>query len=108
MRPSVSINLDAVDASVAGAQNGDSIKTEFIFRFSCMTVATGAPVGTVKIQVSNDGSNWIDLPSATSAVSSATNYLIASTEICYQYLRSVYTKTSGTGTITTKIMILGA
>ncbi len=112
MRPMSVTALSAVNAATDGAQASSPILTEFTFAFSIMTISTGSPVGVVKIQVSNDDtihtpSHWVDLASSTTAVSSATTYLMPKTEICYNWLRVVYTKTSGTGAVTCVIKTLG-
>jgi len=84
---------------------------------SAQITATGTEVGSLKLQASNDNldavpsstpTNWSDIPSATVAVSSAGAYLIPSTQICYQYVRLVYTHTSGSGNITAVFKSIGA
>lgn len=112
------IALNAINAATAGAQNSSQIDSRLLFSMSVQVVAAGAPVGVVKVQVSNDeGSsipipfsptNWVDLPSISVAISASGNFLIPKFDLCYNYVRIVYTKTSGTGSITAEVKSLGA
>lgn len=78
------------------------------------TVGAGA-AGTLKLQASNDESeasnfvptNWSDIPSASVAVSGAGAFLIPKTDLCYQWVRLVYTNT-GSGSISVVFKALGA
>lgn len=91
------------------------IASENLLYISVMAVATGTEVGSVRIQVSNDKVapgfapvNFVDLSGATIAVSSAGVYLIPKIELCYQFIRIVYTHTSGSGDITITTKTIGA
>lgn len=99
------LSLNNIDASVVGAQNSSAIDCSYHLSSSVHVVATGAgsPTGAVKVQVSNDKSNptnWVDLATVTVSTTTAGNYLIPKFELAYQWIRVVYTKTSGTGNIT--------
>lgn len=84
----------------------------------CVTVGS-SPTGTLKLQCSNDKvnaanlaldtvpTNWSDIPNASVAVSAAGVTLIPKTDICYQWIRAIWTQTSGTGTITVNLKTLG-
>ena len=105
--------LNAADATVA-SQTSAAIDTSFWYTYSAFSVAVGGTItGTVKIQVSNDevigGApvNWIDLPSATSSVTAAGNYLIGKTDIAFRWLRVVYTKASSAGGATITVIVNG-
>lgn len=87
-----------------------------LFNVSAQATAVGAgAAGTLKIQASNDEpvaanavpTNWSDIPSATIAVAGAGAFLIPKTDLCYQWIRFVYTN-SGTGTISARFKALGA
>lgn len=117
MKPLLDPTLNSADASVD--HSGGAIPCQNMYRFSATCVMTGSSTGAVKIQVSNDvvnptepmgtPANWVDLPSASSTISGAGTTLIASTEICYQYIRAVYTHNNGSaGTITVNIKTIGA
>lgn len=102
--------------STALTQNSAAIDVANMFQVSVQCIATGTPTGAVKIQVSNDSPignkgfsssvwtpvNWTDLPAATVAIKSATTFLIPKTDICYSFIRLVYTG-SGAGTVTVQI-----
>ena len=103
--------LDAVDAADA-SHTSAGIDANQMEALSVGVVASGSPVGVVKVQASNlpihvvpgaSDSSWVDLASATVAVSAAGAFLIPITYICYRWVRVVYTKTSGTGAITAHI-----
>lgn len=62
--------------------------------------------GTIKLQCSNDiitngaaPTNWADIPNATSVVASGVGPAIVIGNMCFKYIRAVYTRTSG-GTTT--------
>ncbi len=92
----------------------DGIWLGNISDFSIQVVFTGSPVGTFKLQASNDMGNedkgnggwssalvthWTDLDSGV-AVSAAGNVMFNYRGSGFRYVRLVYTKDSGTGTIT--------
>src|SRR5579872_4422788 len=93
----------------AGTINSDAIPTQNVLSVSAQAVATGGSVaGTAKLQASNDNvttgsgavpTNWTDIASATVSVSAAGTFLIPKTEICYQWIRVVYTNSGTGGTI---------
>lgn len=67
--------------------------------FSVHVIITGAPVGTLKLQSSNDGVNWEDVPDSSYAVSAAVTVMYNCVEQEYAYFRLSYTRASGSGTI---------
>lgn len=73
--------------------------------FAIQAVFSGAPVGTLKLQVSNDigdcanATNWMDYTNTSQAVTSSGNFLWNVASGNYHCVRAVYTKTSGTGTL---------
>ncbi len=95
--------------------NSGKINASNLYRVSCQIVASGSPSATVVLQGSNDvlagsgmntGSyvptNWTTIPNTSTMVSSATTYLIPSTEVCYMWIRVAVTG-GGTGTLTANI-----
>lgn len=98
--------LKAADASQN--QNSQVIDASQLFKGSAQAVVTGTAAGTLKVQVSNDNyipakappTHWNDLSGSSVAIAGAGNYLIPQVDLCYQWLRLVFTNTSGTGTIT--------
>ena len=76
------------------------------------TFGDTAAVGVVKVQGSNEtasrsnlatyipsATSWNDIPSATSAISSGVGPAIVIPSLCFQYIRVIFTYTSG-GTTT--------
>lgn len=92
--------------------NGPAIKAQQLLYVSAQSVITGAsPVGNIKLQVSNDPipvnylpanytpTNWSDV--VTVAVAATGVFLVPKTEICNNWVRIIYARTSGAGAITT-------
>ena len=101
--------MDAIDASVA-TTNSEVIDSKMCKKLSLQCVATGTAAGTIKVQFSNDilaPVNWSDIASATIAVSGAGVTQLAPIDVCYQWMRCVYTKSSGTGTISLIAHLIG-
>lgn len=116
MRPSNILALSAIDASTAGSQHSAPIPTSQILACSVQVVAVGTLTGAVSIEASNDPdknpadpsyapTNWVAIPSATVTVSAAGQFLIPKTELCYEFIRIVYTKTTSTGTPTVTVRV---
>jgi hypothetical protein len=94
-------------------QSSQAIWSDDILLYSFQLVATGTAAGTIQIQASDDKAvgvpanqyqptNWNNIGTAV-AVSGAGSYLVPPPyEISYEYLRLVYTDTSG-GTATGNI-----
>lgn len=112
------IDRNLIPLQAAATVNSVALDAENLYQCSAQIVCTGSAAGTLKLQASNDiqlgqqpstltPTNWSDIPSATVTVSGAGSYLIPKTDICYQYVRLVYTN-SGTGTISVNIKALGA
>jgi len=92
--------------------------------FSCSVIASFTDVaaaGTLKMQASNDlGSSngsftnqfvptvWVDIAGAAATSAAGASIIIPKFDICYQYIRLVWTKTGGAGTYTVKLNMLGA
>jgi hypothetical protein len=80
-----------------------------MFGYCIQAVFTGAPVGSLQLQGSNDPgpnasyttlpTNWANVGTAT-AISAAGVYIINMPDIYYNWVRVIYTPTSGTGTLT--------
>lgn len=102
--------------SLGASANSAAIDSSFVLSVSIQAVVSssaGSPVGTLKLQGSNDQpqtggpSNWSDIASATVSVNDDGTYLIGKTDICHQYIRAVYTRTSGTGSMTARLKSIG-
>jgi hypothetical protein len=101
------LNEKALDA-VTDTANSTEIKSDFQVACSVQVVTTSTIAGAVKLQFSNDPQNvagypvnWSDIAGATVTLSgSAGVFHIPKTEICYNYMRVVFTKSGGSGTVT--------
>lgn len=93
-----SVNSAAFDASSMFAISGQIVFTDV------------AATGTAKLQFSNDFSNngdlgsfvptnWNDIPSATVTVTVGSTNAIPMVDVCYQWIRLVWTRTAGAGTL---------
>ena len=106
------VNDNIIPIQAAATVTTAAIPSLNLFSCSAQVTATGSAAGTLKIQASNDDIpngppvNFSDIPSATIAVSGAGTFLIPKTDLCYQYIRLVYTN-SGTGTISVVLKALG-
>ncbi len=101
--------------SGASGVTSAAVLAENLFAISAVAIASSTEAGTLKIQASNDNplgsaaiTNWVDIPSATVTVTAGSTVTIPKTEICYQWVRFVYTHSGGTGNITVQIKALGA
>ena len=88
---------------------------------SVFATATGSTSGTMTVQASNDisdgtntfaPSNWytvINSAGATSAatINSSTAYVYFSPLMTAQYVRLIYTRSSGSGVMTAKLSVIG-
>lgn len=85
-----------------------------ICNFAVQLVFTGSPVGSFKLQCSNDPGrpflpgesaayadvvNWTDISGSTQAISAAGNHTWQVENAGYLWLRVVYTATSGSGSL---------
>ncbi len=105
-----------------GALNSAAIDASNMYSISVQAITTTDPdSSTLKIQVSNDSpignkgfsssvwtpTNWTDLPSATVTMTTAGTALIPKTDLCYQFIRLVYTPANTpTGTLTAQIKVM--
>jgi len=111
------VNDNIIPVRTAASVNSAAIPALNLFNCSAQIATTGAGAGTLKLQASNDmagmdgnpglPSNWSDIPSASVVVSGAGAFLIPKTDLCYQWVRVVYTN-SGSGTISVVFKALGA
>lgn len=109
------LNDNVITLRAAATVTSAPIPALNLFYCSVQIACVGAgSAGTMKIQASNDDpvngaapTNWSDIPSATVTVNAAGAFLIPKTDLCYQWIRVVYTN-SGTGTISAILKALGA
>jgi len=64
---------------------------------------TGTPVGSIKLQVSIDAINYVDLINSSTAIAAAGDIMWEVTNAFYDKVKVVYTRTSGTGVLNVQI-----
>lgn len=108
------LSLSSTDLAQASITS-EGIWLGHVSDFSIQIVFTGAPVGSFKLQASNDEgredqgnggwnddgvNNWSDVSSTTIAISAAGDFIFNYANSGFRWFRVVYTRASGTGTIT--------
>lgn len=111
-------NCRVLPITFAGASSGSmgaSVNTDAVsvgnyssFAFHLQWSGGGSPAGTWKLQGSCDRvdgpagvANWVDIASATSSVSADGGWIYTNTaNPPYAWVRGVFTRTSGTATVT--------
>ena len=108
------VNEDIIPVQTAATVTTPAFTSLNLLYMSAQITATGAAAGTLKMQASNDDFpnstppvNWSDVAGVSVVVSGAGAFLIPKTDICYQWIRFVYTNT-GTGTISLVLKAQGA
>lgn len=73
--------------------------------FCAQAVFTGSPVGTIKLQGSNDPVNlgYTDITDSITSISAAGSYMINVEIPYYAYVQIVYSRASGTGAMVASI-----
>jgi len=95
-----------IGTDLASNQTSDAYSVEHIANFAVQFALTGSPSGTIKVQASLDAESWSDVPSASTSVAASGVFFINVVDAGYNYMRVVYERTTGTGTIT-KALING-
>ena len=107
MRPRNNLVLSAADITTAPVSS--AIDASQLVTASVQAVVTGSsPVGTLKLQGSDDDSNpshWSDI--STTAVAATGTFLIAKVDVSYNFIRVAFAFTSGTGTVTAELHTAG-
>lgn len=68
--------------------------------YCIQTVYSGTPTGTLKVQGSNDNTNWSDVSGLSVSLSgSSGSSLLSDAAPAYAYVRLFYDATSGSGTL---------
>lgn len=109
-----SVVIFNVATNVSG--NSNKIDTSQVGYASVQVSFTdAAAAGTLKIQVSNDQcgfgnlaadftpSNWNDLSGASVVVAAGATSVIAKQDMCWRWMRLVWTRTAGAGTFTATV-----
>lgn len=101
---------DQVVWSQATLENGNSpaIGVDVYKVAAFQLVWTGTAGGTIKLQKSCDGENWIDVTDASQALGgSAGTGMFEIADHAYKYARLNYASTSGSGTFTVRMNAKG-
>lgn len=87
--------------SLAASVNSNAGNVSQVLGYSIQAIISGgtSPTGTLKLQYSNDGTNWDDISGATWSVTDNGNRMFNQSGVYYNYVRAVYTRTSGTGNL---------
>lgn len=96
------IILDEV--SLGSNQTSDVVDVSETVNFTLQAVwsSGSTPVGTLSFQASLDGTNFTEI--SNSAVSGSSGSVLFNAQNCgYVYFRCVYTRSSGSATLTVKI-----
>jgi len=88
-------------ASLAGNVTSQVIDIRLQYGFSIFAAWTGTPSGVLKMQASPDGVNgWADVTGVSaSPAGSSGSYFVNKEWQFYPYVRFIYTRTSGTGSL---------
>lgn len=85
-------------ASLAADATSSVVRMDQFEAFSIQSVVSGAPTGTLSVEVSNDNTNWSQADSVALS-GGPINWAWVSREYPFKYLRLSYVRTSGTGSI---------
>lgn len=84
--------------TVNSATNSTSTKLKYIETFAVQVdiSSSSSPSGaSVKLQASNDDSNWIDISGTSNNITADGNILINVTDAGYKYVRAAFAISSG-------------
>lgn len=99
-------NNKLIDAQSMGTSiTSSSQNMQRVISYAVQVYWTGTtPIGTFDLQASNDDTNYTSLLSAPIAVTGNTgSIMIDVAKRGYGYIKVIYTRTSGTGTITVQV-----
>lgn len=94
-----------IDASSMGSSiDGEAIDVGTLKNWSCHFIWTGTPTGSVSVQSSPNGTNWVTISgSQQTTQGNSGSHLINFSGNGYRYIRPVYTYSSGSGSLTAYI-----
>jgi len=75
-------------------------------RFAVQVVISGSLVGNTKLQASIDDVTYIDIPDSSLNNTTPDAYLYSIAYFAYKYVRLVYTRTSGTGSVVSLLNLI--
>lgn len=109
------LNKLLVDAtSLSASFNSEAQELDHIYGFSVHAVFTGTPSGTFRLQCSNDDVqlpsqvvNWTNITDSDQIVSAAGDIMYNYREANYKWVRLVYIRVGGTGSVSARVYIKG-
>lgn len=110
----VTMTLSGTDMTVNVTSNPVNLISIYAYSVQVVWSSGSAPVGTFKLQASDDPvdaggtpTNYTDVTSSSTPISGTPgSVLFDVTECSYRWVRLVYTATSGSATITSAVMNL--
>lgn len=103
------------NADMASSFVSPPIVLDQVYGFSFQAVFTGSPVGTFKLQCSNDDvklasqvSNWSDIASSSKSITAPGDIFWNIDNAFYKWVRVVYTAAAGSGTCNVTYVSKGA
>lgn len=109
------ISLQTSATSLGASANLSAIWLGHVCNYSIQLVFTGTPVGTFKLQCSNDAgspnagsaatlatgvTNWTDVADSSQSITTAGDMVWNVSNAGYNFVRVVYTRDSSTGSLT--------
>lgn len=94
--------------AITAATNSESVKLRYIETYSVQVVtsAVSSPSGaSVKLQASNDATNWSDITGTSNNITATGNVVINVAEAGYKYVRAAFLISSGS--ITSEVIFVG-
>ena len=102
MRKKMRVVADKIISAgdLSGNITSETIDVRLQYGWSVIAAWTGtAPSGTIKVQASPDGVLWVDTGVSASLSGNTGSYFVNKEWQFYPYLRIVYTRTAGTGSV---------
>lgn len=96
--------ISAADASSNITSIGYNLGDLQVYSVHCDF--SGATLGgTVKLQASNDNTDYVDISGASQVIASAASHIFNVVNAAYKWVRVDWAQTGGTGTLTATIVI---
>lgn len=90
--------------SGAGTTNSSAIDINNFSGFSCHVLPVGTLAGTVKLQASNDSTNWVDISGASQALAGSTPLAFNLAAMYHGLFRIQIIATAGASTVTANVL----
>lgn len=104
-------NAIVVNGDMSGNINSDPTNIDSCVSFSVQAVITGTPTGTIELQASNDvvtssaagPVNWTTITESEADITSSGTYMVNYELPSYSWVRLVYNRVGGSGTMNARI-----